>query len=45
MGDLNCDVSKLTPDLLIAIIICSLYQLPQDINEPTRVTETTSTLI
>ena len=36
MEDLNCDVSKLTPDTQTCLLLslCSLYQLPQVINEP-----------
>jgi hypothetical protein len=47
VGDLNCDVNKLAPDSQTHKLqnLCSLYQLTQVINEPTRITETTSTLI
>ena len=41
LGDLNCDFSK-TP---LHSKACSQYQLTQVINEHTRVTETTSSLI
>lgn len=46
-GDLNCDVIKNSPDLHTRRLqfLCSLYQIEQLINEPTRVTETSSTLI
>ena len=46
-GDLNCDVNKLAPDSQTHKLqtLSSLYQLTQVINEPTRITETTSTLI
>jgi exonuclease III len=47
VGDLDCDVNKLTPDTQTRKLqtLCSLYQLSQVINEPTRVRETTTTLI
>ena len=47
MGDLNCDVNKLTPDTQTRQLqsLCSLHQLSQCINVPTRVTGTTSTII
>ena len=47
MGDLNCDVSKFPPDAhtrRLQFISC-VYQLEQLINEPTRVTRTSATLI
>lgn len=47
VGDLNCDVAKASPDLHTRRLqfLCSLYQCDQLINEPTRVTETSATLI
>ena len=47
VGDLNCDVNKLAPDPQTRKLqtLCSLYQLSQVINKPTRITETTATLI
>ena len=47
LGDLNCDFSKVPQDFCTRKLqtLCSLYQLTQIINEPTRVTETTSSLI
>ena len=47
VGDLNYDVNRLAPDPQTHKLhpLCSLYQLTQVINEPTRITETTSTLI
>ncbi len=47
VGDLNCDVKTLAPDPQTYKLqtLSSLYQLTQVINEPTRITETTSTLI
>ena len=47
MGDLNCDVSKFPPDAhtrRLQFLSC-VYQLEQLINEPTRVTRTSATLI
>ena len=45
--DLNCDVNKLAPDQHTHKLqtLCSIYQLYQVINEPTRITKTTSTPI
>ena len=46
-GDLNCDVSKFPPDAhtrRLQFLSC-IYQLEQLINEPTRVTRTSATLI
>ena len=47
VGDLNCDVNKPLPNSHTQRlkILCSLYQLKQLINEPTRVTSTSATLI
>ena len=47
VGDLNCDVYKLAPDPQTHKLqtLCCLYQLSQVINKPTRITETTATLI
>ena len=47
LGDLNCDFSKTPQDYCTRklLALCSLYQLTQVINEHTRVTETTSSLI
>ena len=47
VGDLNCDVNKVPLDSQTHKLqtLSSLYQLTQVINDPTRVTETTSTLI
>lgn len=47
IGDINCDFAKSLPDLHTRRLqlSCSLYQLDQLINEPTRVTETSATLI
>ena len=47
VGDFNCDVSKALPDSHTQRLkfLCSLYQLKQFINEPTRVTSTSATLI
>lgn len=47
VGDLNCDVAKASPDLHTRRLqfLCSLYQCDQLINEPTRVTQTSATLI
>jgi hypothetical protein len=47
MGDLNCDVSKFPPDAhtrRLQFLSC-VYQLEQLINEPTRVTRTSASLI
>ena len=47
MGDLNCDVSKFPPDAhtrRLQFLSC-VYQLEQLINEPTRVTRASATLI
>ena len=47
MGDLNCDVSKFPPEAYtrrLQFLSC-VYQLEQLINEPTRVTRTSATLI
>ena len=47
MGDLNCDVSKFPPDAhtrRLQFLSC-IYQLQQLINEPTRVTRTSASLI
>ena len=47
MGDLNCDLSKfpLESNARKLQFLSSLYQLDQLINEPTRVTKTSATLI
>jgi hypothetical protein len=47
MGDLNCDISKFPQDSNARKLqfLSSLYQLDQLINEPTRVTSTSATLI
>ena len=47
VGDLNYEGNKLDPNPQTHKMQarCSLYQLTQIINEPTRITETTSTLI
>ena len=47
MGYLSCDVNKLTPHTQTRQLQsrCSLHQLSQFINVPTRVTKTTSTII
>ena len=47
MGDLNCDISKFPQDSDARKLqfLSSLYQLDQLINEPTRVTTTSTTLI
>ena len=47
LGDLNCDVSKTQLDNQTRKLqfLCSLYQFDQLINEPTRVTPTSASLI
>ena len=46
MGDLNCDLqSKGNVNLIALLNITDIYGLEQLINEPTRITPTTSTLI
>ena len=47
VGDLNCDVSKvsLDPHTRQLTFLCSLYQIDQLIDEPTRVTDTSTTTI
>ena len=47
VGDLNCDVSKPLAGSHTQRLkfLCYLYQLEQFINEPTRVTSTSATLI
>ena len=47
VGDLNCDVSKvsLDPHTRQLIFLCSLYQIDQLIDKPTRVTDTSATMI
>lgn len=47
LGDLNCNVSKIPSDLQTRKLqfLCSLYQIEQLINEPTRVTPTSAALI
>ena len=47
VGDLNCDVIKSIPDPYTRKLqlLCSLYQMEQLINEPTRVTRTSASLI
>ena len=47
VGDLNCDVSNPLPNSHAHRLkfLCSLYQLKQFINEPTRVTSTSATII
>ena len=44
LGDLNCDFSNVPHDFCTRKLqaLCFLYQLTQVVNEPTRVTETTS---
>ena len=46
-GDLNCDVEKTLHDKHTQKLqfICSLYQFDQLINEPTRITQTSASLI
>ena len=47
VGDLNCDVSKvsLDPHTRQLIFLCSLYQIVQLIDKPTRVADTSVTMI
>ena len=47
MGNLNCDLKRSLPDQHTSklLSLCSLYELTQVISEPTRITESTSTLI
>ena len=47
VGDLNCDVNKSPPDNQTRKLqfLCGLYQIDQLINEPTRVTPLSSSLI
>ena len=47
VGDLNCDVSKvsLDPHTRQLIFLSSLYQIDQLIDKPTRVTDTSATMI
>ena len=47
VGDLNCDVSKfsLDPHTRQLIFLCSLYQIDQLIDKPSRVTDTSATII
>ena len=47
VGDLNCDVSKvsLDPHTRQLSFLCSLYQIDQLIDKPTRVTDTSATMI
>ena len=47
IGDINCDVMKTSPDAHTRQLnfLCSLYQLDQLINKPTRKTNTSATLI
>ena len=47
VGDLNCYVDELAPDPQTHKLqtLCSLYHLFQVINKPTKITETTATLI
>jgi hypothetical protein len=47
MGDFNCDVTKSSPDYNTRRLqfLSTLYQLDQIINEPTRVTITSASLI
>ena len=47
VGDLKCDVSKipLDPHTRQLIFLCSLYQIDQLIDKPTRVTDTSATSI
>ena len=47
VGDLNCDVSKvsLDPHTRQLIFLCSLYQIDQLIDKPTRVTDISVTMI
>ncbi|CAB4041287.1 RNA-directed DNA polymerase from transposon BS [Paramuricea clavata] len=47
IGDINCDVMKTSPDAHTRQLnfLCSLYQLDQLINKPTRETNTSATLI
>jgi len=47
IGDINCDFIKPQPDLHTRrlLFLCSLYQLDQLINEATRVSEASATLI
>ena len=47
MGDLNCNTDKFSPDhnTRKLLFLSALYQLEQLINEPTRVTKTSASLI
>ena len=47
VGDLNCDVSKvsLDPHTRQLTFLCSLYQIVQLIDKPTRVTDISATMI
>ena len=47
LGDFNCDLIKTVPDCATKNLktLLETYQLSQLINEPTRITETSSTLI
>ena len=47
VGDLNCNVSKvsLDPHTRQLSFLCSLYQIDQLIDTPTRVTDTSATMI
>ena len=47
VGDLSCDVSKvsLDPHTRQLTFLCSQYQIDQLIDEPTRVTDTSTTTI
>ena len=47
MGHLNCDLKNPVPDHHTGklLSLCSLYELSQVFSEPTRVTESASTLI
>ena len=47
VGDRNCDASKvpLDPRTSQLIFLCSLYQIDQLIDKPTRVTDTSATSI
>ncbi|XP_068690306.1 uncharacterized protein [Montipora foliosa] len=47
VGDLNCDVSKVSfdPHTRQLIFLCSLYQTDQLIDKPTRVTDTSAAMI
>ena len=47
LGDINCDVSSESPDCNTTNLlnICSIFNLSQVISEPTRITNTSKSLI